>query len=418
MNKAFLKKSFVIAILLSSCYSPAQWYSQNSKTTSYLNSVFFINQTTGWACGFEIVLKTTNCGNTWTNAFLSGNNRSIYFLDVNTGFICGDNGRLYRTVNGGQDWDPINTGVTVILNQVSFLNENFGLLVGNNRTILKSTDSGLNWYNILNINSTLNFLSAKILNTNYIIASGTESSLYTSTNSGNHWDTLSFGMPNPLLTIEFINENTGWVSGCCGMFLKTTNAGNNWTPEVYLTPGYSIYSMKFVNENMGWIVGDAGYILRTTDGGTRWDSLNSNTHKDLHGLSMVNGDTGFAVGYNGLILRTTNGGGSGFPIGINQISSETPDGFHLYQNYPNPFNPKTIIEYQVSVLAQVELKVYDILGNEIKTLVNKKQNGGSYRVEFEGNGYPTGIYFYRIKIQSNNITSGGFQQVRKMILIK
>ncbi len=95
MNKAILKKLFVFIILLSSGISNAQWYSQTSNTTSYLNSVFFINQTTGWACGFEKVLKTTNCGVSWTNEFLFGNNRSIYFTDENNGFVCCDNRIIY-----------------------------------------------------------------------------------------------------------------------------------------------------------------------------------------------------------------------------------------------------------------------------------------------------------------------------------
>ncbi|MEP7145374.1 MAG: YCF48-related protein, partial [bacterium] len=169
------------------------------------------------------------------------------------------------------------------------------------------------------------------------------------------------------------------------------------------TPGFTIHSMNFLNENSGWITGDAGYILRTTDGGNRWDSLISNTHSGLKSIQFINNDTGFAVGYNGLILRTTNGGGPGFPVGIKEFSSESPEGFYLSQNFPNPFNPKTIINYTLSapqggsMFSYVQLKIYDMLGNEVATLVNERKSPGSYSVEFDGADFSSGIYFIKLR---------------------
>jgi hypothetical protein len=85
--------------------------------------------------------------------------------------------------------------------------------------------------------------------------------------------------------------------------------------------------------------------------------------------------------------------------------------YHLYQNYPNPFNPKTDISYQLSVSNIVSIKVYDVLGNEKKTLVNKKQNSGNYKIDFDGSNLPSGIYFYKF-------TSGSFSDTKRMILLK
>ena len=85
--------------------------------------------------------------------------------------------------------------------------------------------------------------------------------------------------------------------------------------------------------------------------------------------------------------------------------------FELLQNYPNPFNPITVISYQLAVSNIVLIKVYDVLGNKIKTLVNKKQNSGSYKIEFDGSNLPSGIYFYKIE-------SGNFVSTKKMMLIK
>ncbi|MDZ7765806.1 MAG: T9SS type A sorting domain-containing protein [Melioribacteraceae bacterium] len=85
--------------------------------------------------------------------------------------------------------------------------------------------------------------------------------------------------------------------------------------------------------------------------------------------------------------------------------------FNLSQNYPNPFNPATSIEYQVASIEKVSLKVYDILGREIKTLVNEIKSPGTYELTFDASELSSGIYFYRL-------TSGSFTKTRKMILMK
>jgi hypothetical protein len=92
------------------------------------------------------------------------------------------------------------------------------------------------------------------------------------------------------------------------------------------------------------------------------------------------------------------------------------DGFKLEQNYPNPFNPSTVISYRLPVTSNVTLKVYDILGNEVVTLVNEEKRTGEYEVEFnnhlvKGRNLPSGIYFYRL-------IAGQFSETMKMILIK
>lgn len=389
----------------------SQWYMQTSGTQNTLRSVFFINKNTGWICGFECVLKTTDCGNTWTSSYLEGYHRSIFFTSGSQGWICGDNGRIYRTANGGNNWISVNSGVSSSLNQITFSDENTGLVAGSNNKILKTTDSGITWKNINHLNAVIDFHSVKILDTEHYIITGTESSIYTSSNAGTIWDSLSLGMPNPLLTVEFTDRNTGWVSGCCGMFMKTTDGGSEWSPEVYLTPGFSINSIDFLNPNTGWIVGDAGYILRTTNSGVLWDSLNSLTHSGLYSVCFINKDTGFVVGYSGLILRTANGGGKGYPLNVKQMSAEFPEKYSLAQNFPNPFNPVTVILYSLRKNSFVNLKVFDLTGKEVAELVNKKQNSGTYKVDFNGEGLSSGIYFYVF-------TSDSYSDTKKMILLR
>lgn len=94
---------------------------------------------------------------------------------------------------------------------------------------------------------------------------------------------------------------------------------------------------------------------------------------------------------------------------IIEVDINKPTEFALYQNYPNPFNPITTIDYQLSVNSKVIIKVYDILGKEIETLVNQQQDAGSYSIKFNGTDLTTGVYFYHLMI-------GDFIQVKKMIL--
>ncbi|MBK9096854.1 MAG: T9SS type A sorting domain-containing protein [bacterium] len=85
--------------------------------------------------------------------------------------------------------------------------------------------------------------------------------------------------------------------------------------------------------------------------------------------------------------------------------------YKLFQNYPNPFNPNTVIGYQLSVISNVTLKVYDVLGNEIATLVNEEKLAGTYEVNFDAAGLPSGLYLYKL-------SAGDMFQIKKMVLLK
>ncbi len=97
--------------------------------------------------------------------------------------------------------------------------------------------------------------------------------------------------------------------------------------------------------------------------------------------------------------------------GIDGPDNNTPKEFSLSQNYPNPFNPTTVISYKLSALSNVTLKVYDVLGREVATLVNERQNAGNYSVAFDGSKFASGIYFYRL-------VAGNVTATKKLVLIK
>jgi hypothetical protein len=101
-----------------------------------------------------------------------------------------------------------------------------------------------------------------------------------------------------------------------------------------------------------------------------------------------------------------------FPVSVEQKGNKLiPDSFELYQNYPNPFNPTTIIRYAIPNTADVSIKVFDILGNELAALVNEEKTAGEYEVEFINKGLTSGVYFYQLN-------AGSVVQTRKMTLIK
>jgi hypothetical protein len=98
--------------------------------------------------------------------------------------------------------------------------------------------------------------------------------------------------------------------------------------------------------------------------------------------------------------------------------TRTPSSFSLTQNYPNPFNPTTDIEYRISDAGFVTLKVYNVLGQEVATLVDGVRQPGDYSVRFDGGGLASGVYFYRLSENALSGTTGGFDKVMKMILLK
>jgi hypothetical protein len=98
-------------------------------------------------------------------------------------------------------------------------------------------------------------------------------------------------------------------------------------------------------------------------------------------------------------------------VGVEDKVDPVATTFNLEQNYPNPFNPSTVISYRLPVSSNVTLKVYDVLGNEVATLVNEEKQPGNYEVEFNASNLPSGIYFYKLQ-------AGDYNQTKKMVLLR
>ncbi len=143
-------------------------------------------------------------------------------------------------------------------------------------------------------------------------------------------------------------------------------------------------------------------------GGTLWEDY-------AYGIGMTFRNVEAGEGWF-LIGAILNGDSIGTILGVKEKEGNIPTQFSLSQNYPNPFNPTTTISYQLSVVTLVTLKVYDILGKEVKTLVNKKETTGPYFIQWDGTDQcghhvASGVYYYRLTTQNGSIT-------RKAVLVK
>ena len=159
----------------------------------------------------------------------------------------------------------------------------------------------------------------------------------------------------------------------------------------------------------GWVVGFGGTILKTSNGGEQWNAVSSGTSKKLSSVFFIDSSTGWVVGDGGTILKTSD---AMTVVEENQsLNNSIPKQFELYQNYPNPFNPTTVIQFSLLERSEVSLKIYNLQGKEIISLLNEVRNAGTHNVVFDAIGLPTGIYFYRLH-------TGEFSIAKTFIVVK
>jgi hypothetical protein len=108
----------------------------------------------------------------------------------------------------------------------------------------------------------------------------------------------------------------------------------------------------------------------------------------------------------------------GTTTAVDENTGITPTQFSLQQNYPNPFNPSTTITYQIPTSSFISLKVYNVLGNEITTLVNEEKKSGSYKLTWDAGGITSGVYFYRLHARPTDGHSAQFVETRKLLLLR
>jgi glucose/arabinose dehydrogenase len=236
-------------------------------------------------------------------------------------------------------------------------------------------------------------------------------SLYESENGANTYDECN---------IIIKGRNYGWPS--CEGFCSPYNPAYKQPLCVFPTPlpalaGILVYNgtqMPWLNNKL--IVGSNNsngnsYIYQCNFNGTNDSVVSKSLLFNLPQITTIlQGTDGYIYAMNG--GYTSNGKIYRIrPDNTGIINNNGPAEFVLEQNYPNPFNPSTSIKYSVAKSSYVVIKIYDILGHELRTLVNESKLPGNYDVDWDGSDYPTGIYVYRL-------FAGDFKDERKMVLLK
>ena len=398
---------YVVEIL-----SPPSVTSQNSVSPGWLRSVYAINDRTCWSVGNDgTIQKTIDGGSTWKSQTSGTSNvlYSVFFLNDMTGWIVGQYGTILNTINGGEEWHDQNSGTTNNLQSVFFVNDQTGWTVGRYGTILKTTNGSVNWQpQISGTNSWLYSLHFIDMHNGWAVGSN-GTILYTS-DGGVNWDPQISGTSNYLSSVYFYDLKIGWIVGSNGTILRTTDGGENWMLINSNTTEW-LKSVCFADTETGWAVGTDGVLIMTLDGGKSWSPRRTWTNSDLNSVYFADEITGWAVGETGTILNLLM---NNLATAIDEkiTTSPLPYQFKLYQNFPNPFNPNTMINYQLPITNDVELSIYNLLGQKVATLVNERKQAGFHQVEWDGSGFASGVYYYRLR------TDAGFVQTKKLVLLK
>jgi len=285
----------------------------------------------------------------------------------------------------------------------------YGDPVGTRWSLWKSTNAGATWdstglYLAKGGASEAGWNNAMFLKGNNIWFGTNNTKVYKSTNFGASFTSgATVGSANTYSVAFYGNKGyTGQT-----IALTSTDAGGTWATATLPGTG-TCYSFNAVAGRFWYNRGSSIYY--SSDNGANFASqfTGTGTYQAMH--LVLDGTTirGWSVTNTGLIAMYTEGG---VVSGVSNNTSITPSSYSLSQNYPNPFNPVTKINFSLPKSGFVSLKVYDILGKEIASLVSSNMSAGSYSVDFDASRLSSGAYFYKIE-------SNGFSDVKRMLLIK
>ena len=282
--------------------------------------------------------------------------------------------------------------------------------------VFRTTDYGANWVLVNNglTNLYVNDLSFYPETSGNLFAGTAGTGVFMSTDNGTNWSPVNDGLGS-----MSVNSLTVCPDGIGGMYLLagttyTGNGGGIWRR--------ALSEMIFVTTTLTAqaLAGSQALEVESINGFNIGDNIKINP-------GGPNEETNTITGFGSLLLQTPLQFDHSVgeivlnltPTSIEENNSSLPLDYALFNNYPNPFNPNTVISYQLPVGGNVSLKVYDVLGDEIETLVNEEKPAGTYEVEFNATSLPSGVYFYQLRILGPETSSGqAVTQTKKMLLIK
>jgi photosystem II stability/assembly factor-like uncharacterized protein len=337
---------------------------------SPFRSVQFFNERTGYVLieprGLDpIMFKTTNGGGSWEGIYINdldyyGSGISMYFTDELTGWWVhnpNDTTKIWGTKDGGQTWTNAWKSTTRSYAQTTSIHfsGSVGWVVGLDGRIIKYDDEV--------------------------------------------WQEITSPTTRRFDKVYFYDAENGWIISeydsdyeSDRMIFRTEDGGVTWDSSEI---DFKINDLFFEDSKTGWAVGKdptdvwpaSGVILQTVDGGMSWTLAKDQINGELRDLNFKDGYL-WAAGNNGLVIKTTEK-----IVGIEETTSEITDRTNmLVQNYPNPFSGITTIEYHLPVNANVDLSIYNSLGQKVTSLVSAEQPSGYYQVEWDASAFPSGIY--------------------------
>jgi len=386
-----------------------------------INSMAFSNSGEIFSGSYYGINYSSDFGTSWqnrNNGLPSRFINSVYRYNGNTLLAGVYNSGIYRSSDNGMSWASSSSGIrpgaqikTIRSSPSGFLfAASIPAVFTDTMRLYRSSDNGLNWSFVLQPQTT-GIDQFTIDTDGNLFVAGTNSmfepSILKSTDNGESWE-------ENILEEFFMIQN--FTSSGKNLFLTFSNQifyssdmGTSWSSIPngnWSTSGFSGIGIN----NAGNIFASIGTeVYVTTDMGISWTLKNTGLSSNAVLNKFFFNDAGYIFGttYNNGVFRSLN---STLTTVISQTEN-LPGGYILEQNYPNPFNPITNLEFGISNLGFVSLKVYDVLGKEVKTLVNEIKPAGIYKVEFDGSSLSSGIYFYKIETY-------GFIATKKMVLLK
>jgi photosystem II stability/assembly factor-like uncharacterized protein len=378
-------------------------------TKDYLNGVDFYNEQNGIAAGQGgSIIVTKDSGLTWENLdIFSIDFTSVCFLNANFISLAGRNGEFVKSSDGGKSWSVSTPFPGYSSNKIKFFSENVGYSLSQYDALQKTSDGGNSWseiseygvYDFFFTDSTNGWFLTNPLETDYSV-------IFSTKDGGQSWTSLQF--QDYVNNIFFLDKNTGWLSSENRLY-KSIDGGTTWNLANDNLDFY-INQIIFTSENRGYFLtkdffnGSLTSVKYTVNGGESFSSIIDYTL--LNYMTIVNNKL-WCSGESGHILEVN----LDLLTSIADKSESVITNYNLSQNYPNPFNPTTTINYAVPKACIVSIKIYDVLGREIETLVNDEKPKGNFKIDFYGGKFSSGIYFYRMQ-------AGDFVETKKFILLK
>jgi photosystem II stability/assembly factor-like uncharacterized protein len=400
------------------------WIQQASGTTNWIEDITCVDTQNVWAASSwsntSMILHSTDGGETWVVQYSIGANffESICFADLNNGWVVGLNGTILHTTNGGRTWISQNSHLTTGLYGVTFWDNRNGWIVGENGTILRyrcetadsvmEVSASTDWCDsvLITWRDVENDTLYRIFRDSLVVGSAPRDSTHywDFPGSGIHRYQVAaantaglgpmsasvFGQLRRLLVIERLPDtlysDTGihlHLNHCSGVLVDSVFLSLGGTPASFLYAPPSIADTYFVNFP-DTIRADHpnSHLKILTCRHERTDTLVTNSFFLKHNVSDVE-------------FR----------------DSRFPTNCFLDQNYPNPFNPVTTIHYYLDATAPISIRVCDLFGHTVATLVQETIPAGSYVIQWNAKYLPSGVYFLRME-------SSDYVQTRKIVLLK